>query len=57
MAGKENNLSTTLYVLQKEELRLFGIYNRHASPQSKLDTLNRLIAVINKIEVLNEISK
>lgn len=52
---KENPIEETLNSLEKEELRLFHAYNRHATAQFKLDILNKLIQVINKIDVLKSI--
>ncbi len=43
-------IKNELKELEKEELRLFHIYNRHAIAQTKLSVLNQLITVITKIE-------
>lgn len=41
--------------LEKEELKLFHSYNRHAQAKVKLEILNRLIVVINQIDILKSI--
>lgn len=41
--------------LEKEELRLFHSYNRHAQASVKLTILNQLIVVINQKEALKSI--
>lgn len=48
-------ITSKIEELKVVELHLFSVYNRHASTQNKLDILNKLIVVINKIEVLNEL--
>jgi len=55
MAKHKDIVAETLTSLQTEELRLFHAYNRHATSQYKLDILNKLIQVINKIDVLKTI--
>lgn len=55
MARQKDIIQETLNSLEKEELRLFHAYNRHATSQFKLDILNNLVQVINKIEILKTI--
>lgn len=55
MSKHKDIVTETLNSLEKEELKLFHAYNRHANSQFKLDILNKLIQVINKIDVLKTI--
>lgn len=51
---KENysRVNEAIEKLNKEELRLFSIYSRHDGAERKLEVLNKLVVVINQIEVL-----
>lgn len=57
--NKKTSISVQVKIndLKTEELKLFHSYNRHAQPQVKLEILNRLIVVINQIDVLNSVNK
>lgn len=48
----QNKLDT----LKNEELMLFHSYNRHAATDVKLEVLNRLIVVINQIDILKSLN-
>jgi hypothetical protein len=50
-------IKETLTSLEKEELRLFHSYNRHATTECKLGVLTKLVEVINKIDVLRTVNK
>lgn len=41
--------------LKNEELKLFHSYNRHATSESKLAILTKLIEVIHKQEILKQL--
>jgi hypothetical protein len=55
MPKKNDIINETITSLEKEELRLFHLYNRHGTTRFKLEILNKLIVVINKIEILKDI--
>jgi hypothetical protein len=40
--------------LEREELKLFHSYNRHAQPQVKLEVLSKLSFVITKLDTLKQ---
>lgn len=57
MAQKiEVKVKETLTDLEKEELRLFHSYNRHATPSVKLTILNQLQYVIVRIDALKKLN-
>ncbi len=50
----EAKLTNDIKDLEKEELRLFNAYNRHANSETKLAILESLKVVIIKLNVLKK---
>lgn len=57
MGKTKSEINNKIDELKREELKLFHAYNRHATSTMKLEVLNRLIVVINQIDVLNIVNK
>lgn len=51
----EDNLKNQINSLEKEELKLFHSYNRHAKSEVKLSVLASLQTVIIKLETLKNL--
>lgn len=54
---KQTKLAEKLTILEKEEFRLFGVYNKHTGVEVKLNVLNQLVSVVNKINILKELKE
>lgn len=52
MAKPKENIKDKIKELEREEFQLFSTYNRHKGEKWKVEHLQKLITVINKLDVL-----